>query len=386
MDFYKKKQFYKKEKYNLPKIIKSNKQIFSGSGGSHNIIIIHNDIAIKIIPEVNKHPLEKTKRDNDQKEIKYYILFTNELILQDITPHIVGYYSHYKLFDIEPIFPKKCLTISQKLLLSLKKIDYVKETVCRMKEEYENKIIMSRADILILEKCDATISKETYNIINTKNKNKYKLLVEFIHRTIFQFMYSMACIQKKYPHFIHNDMFLRNILGVYETEFNDNDCVEYIWNNESYYLPANGFYLKINDFGYSLNPPKIVSTVLTDIKFNPLGSMWEYDDQKRDIYTFLYDYYDGANLGNSSIMNIIGNKSYKIKKFIRKQFAKYINVQLIDKIHKNSRYLLHWIWNIKNIKLLQDSILLPHQYFSKNIFKRYKAKKNWNVVKTFQYE
>lgn len=382
MDFSKKRHLYKKEKYNLPKIMKNNKKIFTGSGGSNNITILHNDIAIKVIPEFTKHPLEKTKRNNDQKEVDHYILFTKELLLSNISPHIVGYYSHYRLFDVNPIFPKKCLSLSEKLLISPKKVDNIVNNLCRMKEQYKNKVIMPRATILILENCNTTIEKEIEKIIATKNKNKYKIVSEFIHRTIFQFLYTMAVIQKMYPNFIHNDMFLRNILGINEFSFNENDCIEYIWNNKSFYLPANGFYLKINDFGYALNPPKITSTLLQDIKSNPSANM-EYKDQKRDIYTFLYDYYDGGNLGHKSAMNMISNKSPDIKKYIRKQFNKYIDVSIIDKIQKYNRDKLNWIWNIGNVSILQKSVQLPFEYLNNDTFNKYKNKNNCNVVQTF---
>lgn len=382
MDFIKKRHLYKKEKYNLPKIMKDNKKIFTGSGGSNNITILYKELAIKVIPEYTKQLLEKTKRNNDQKEIDHYILFTNELILPNITPHIVGYYSHYKLFDVDSIFPKKCMSVSEKLLIHPDKIDWVINNLCRMKQQYKDKVIMSRANILILENCNTTIEKEIKKIINTKNKNKYKLLAEFIDRTVFQFMYTMAQIQKMYPRFIHNDMFLRNILGVNDNSFDVNDCVEYIWNNESYYLPANGFYLKINDFGYSLNPPKIVSTLVQEIKSEPSRNMEIYDP-KRDIYTFLYDYYNGANFGHPSVMFMINNASTEIKKKIRKQFSKYIDVSTVDKIQKHNKSQLDWIWSIGNIKILQDCVDLPADYFKDTTFNKYKSKKNCNIVHTF---
>jgi len=382
MDFASKKHLYKKEKFNLPRIIKKNKNIFFGSGGSDNITIVHNDIAIKVIPEFNKHPI-CSKFNQDQKEIEHYILFTKDFILKNITPHIVGYYSHYKLYDIDPLFPKKCMNQNDMLLIDPKKLDKTLDKLCYLKKLRNNDTLSYKADILILEKCSDTIEKEIKNILNLQNKDKYVILSNFIHRTIFQFMYTMACIQKKYPKFIHNDMFLRNILGVNETEFSDNDYVEYIYNNKSYYLPANGFYLKINDFGTSLNPPKIVSTLLDDIKFDPSRSM-AIDDPKRDIYTFLYDYYNGQNLGHSSVMKLINNKSNNTKKYIRKQFAKYIDVTIIDKIHKHNERLLNRTWNIKDIKILQDSVKLPNSYFKNDIFKKYEyINDEYNIVKTF---
>lgn len=381
MEFSSKFKTYKIEKYNLPKLIKNHKNIFFGSGGSNNIILLHQNIVIKIIPEFKKPHNFKKKPNNDQTEVKFFKFFTDNFIFTDITPHIVGYYDHYKLLNISKIFPNKCLSVDKYLLTDPKKIDKVTNSLCRLKKVYDFKLLSSSADILILENCNTNIEKEINTILHSSDK--YPKLFDFLDRSIFQFLFTMAQIQQKYPRFIHNDLFLRNILGVNEIRYSDNAYVEYIFDNKSYYFPANGFYLKINDFGYSLNPPYIVSTLIKDVTHDPIGNM-EMDDPKRDIYTFFYDYYDGANLGHPSVMYMLKKKSNDVKRKVRRYFNKFIDVKLIDRINKLRRNEIRWMWNIKYSKLLQNCILLARQYFQKGIFDKYSKKDdNYIIVKTF---
>jgi len=195
-------------------------------------------------------------------------------------------------------------------------------------------------------------------------------------------MYTMASIHKLYPDFIHNDMFLRNILAINENKYNDNDYVEYIFNNKHYDLEANGVYIKINDFGFSLNPPYIMSTLVEQINDFPFRSM-ELNNKLRDTYTFLYDYYNGQNFGCSSVMSLLKkNSSFKTK--IRNIFKKYLDVQTIDKIHKINKNKLNNTWNIGDSKILKNTVKLPHKYFSDGKFDKYiKLPNNANIIMTY---
>lgn len=391
MDFYEDYKNYQKEKnkkYNIKKYIKKN-NVFFGSGGSSNIIIkIDNKKVIKVIPEFNKEPNLKMIQDNDIKEINFYKIFFNEFIKPSITPHIVGYYNNYKLINISTIFPKKCLTMDQKLLIKPEKMNYINDKLCELKNLYKFKVLKETADIIVLENCDTTIENEIIKILTSKMRNKYDLLEDLLNRIIFQLIYTLTVIQDKYPTFIHNDLFLRNVLGRMEDKYESNDYIEYIYNNESYYFKANGFCLKLNDFGYSLMPPIVVSKVYYEkIKFNPILSM-TYDDNLRDIYTFLYDLYDGENFGHTSVMKLLenANTNSKVVNRIRNIFKKYFDVNVIDKIIKNNKYLLDGQWNIKHIPLLRKTVMEPKMYFKKGKFNDYKKipSKNENIVITFE--
>lgn len=372
----------------INKAIKGRK-IFFGSGGSDNIIIKYNDISVlKIIPNFKKDPNTIQKMDNDQKEIQFYKFFTKYFILKNVTPHIVGYYENYKLTDIETIFPKKCLTIDEKLTINPSKIDYIDDTLCSLKHKYEHGMINKMADIIVLENCPNSIERYVSQTLSIKKLNHKVFFEIFLDRIIFQLLFTLTAIQNKYPNFIHNDLFLRNILGKYVSEYDEHDYVEYIYDNVSYYFPANGFHIKINDFGYSLMPPVIVSdTLYKQLKFD-VTHLMSYNDNLRDVFTFLYDLYNGQNYGHASIMNIVNGSNISDKKsiikYIRKIFKKYIDVDVIDSISKKNKHVLDHVWNIKDVPILRNTVMEPKKYFINNIFKKYIVlPDNSTVVNTY---
>ena len=303
--------------------------------------------------------------------------------MTNITPHIVGMFESTKIYDISKMFPK-CKT-DELFFIAEKNINKTEKMLCKLKKYHDHKKLLNKADLLVLEKCTTSIDKEAKLIIESKmsGKNKLRSLQKFVNRTIFQFMYTMASIHKLYPNFIHNDMFLRNILAINENKYNDNDYVEYIFDNKHYYLEANGIYIKINDFGFSLNPPYITSTLVEQINDFPLGNM-EINNKLRDTYTFLYDYYDGQNFGCSSVMSLLKKKS-SFKTKIRNIFKKYLDVQTIDKIHKINRNKLGNAWNIGDSKILKNTVKLPHKYFLDGKFNKYMGlPKDANIIMTYQ--
>lgn len=373
---------------NINKAIKG-KKVFFGSGGSNNIIIKYDTISVlKVIPNFKKDPNTIQKMDNDQKEIQFYKFFTKFFVLSNITPHIVGYYENYKLTDIETIFPKNCLTLDEKLMTSEEKIDYVDDMLCSLKKKYEYGMINKQADIIVLENCPESIEKYVLYMLSVKNINYKSFLESFLDRIIFQLLFTLTAIQNKYPNFIHNDLFLRNVLGKYVDSYSENDYVEYIYNGKSYYFPANGFHIKINDFGYSLMPPVIISdTLFKQLKFDATHLM-SYNDNKRDVFTFLYDLYDGQNYGHSSMRNIIQSSNIPNKKSIwnytRNIMNKYLDVGVIDKISQINKRTLDNIWNIKDIPILRNCVSEPKQYFFNGIFDKYShSSSKYKIIETY---
>lgn len=390
MDFNKQLQTFKDNYNYIKNIIKGSVKkelIKTGSGGSNNIIVLSNDFIIKVIPNIRNNLLKK-KPNNDYLEADIYKKLTDEFIKTNKTPHIVGIFKRYLIEDIKFILPNKCLTFDERLLLPINKINNSIEKLCFLKEGYDKKIVEKKASILILENCNKTISNELVKLLEKKIKlnDKIKLFNDFILRIIFQFMFTLSLIQSKYPDFIHNDMFLRNILAVNEVLNETNDYVQYNLNNKSYYLPANGIYIKINDFGYTLNILKKNSTIENEIK-NSIRDSFEIKNNKRDVYTFLLDLYNGANVGGQSIMSIVSNLSKNKNTFIknlRKVIGKFINYKIIDKINNINPGLLDWEWNISQSKLLMDSIKKPLDYFKKNLFNDYtKLPPDSRIIKIF---
>jgi hypothetical protein len=115
------------------------------------------------------------------------------------------------------------------------------------------------------------------------------------------------------PHFVKligvnecmnaDDLFIKNVLGTFES-VNSNKHYRYKINRNTYDVPVGVFFAKINDFGF---------TNLNE----------DYHDRKltesnvQDFYNFVFDIYDGGNLGGDSLFRLfssIKNKNDRKKK------------------------------------------------------------------------
>lgn len=375
---------YKKIKHDIKIGIKKN-MLVSGSGGSSNLIILNDDYILKIIPKFIDKTLKKQK-NNDELEAEYYKTFTDNIILKNKSPHLVGIYKKYTLQDIKFIFPNKCISLDEKIKLPFKKRDYELEKLCDLKKCYYRHTLEKKASVLVLENCSTSISEQIANILKSKDKlNISYNFIQIIKRVIFQIIFTLSVIQELYPDFIHNDLFLRNILAIYDNSYDSDDYVQYNFKNESYYLPANGIYVKINDFGYSLNIAKN-STLINEINNNP-NNNFELKNNKRDIYSFLYDLYDGPGYGSRSIVALLElhvrnkDKRKKLLSLARKEIGKFIDYKTIDKLNKN---VLDWTWSISESKILMNTIKKPDEYFKYKLFDNYtKLPNNGRVIKIY---
>ena len=317
----------------------------------------------------------------------------------------------------------------------------IKKSLCNFKI---NKCgpVMSRVKIntmldgIYLESCTETISNYFNNVIlNDKHSISKSDSVDtidtiaidcemFINRVIFQYSFTMCAIYNILPTYIHNDMFLRNIMARVETEYTENDFVEYICKNEAkndgknskmdsgdnsgdnsgddmiFYLPANGICIKINDFGFSLALPEIGDKILHKDFLNSSKCVDEFtkhhpnmttdNSHNSDTFNFLHDLYDGSNIGQDSLMKIIKDNTkiknkVKIIHSIKNTIKHYLDIDIIDKINEINKQKLNWIWNINNIPELEATIKHPI-YYLKNNFKMFTTKPiNANIVKTYKF-
>jgi hypothetical protein len=186
-------------------------------------------------------------------------------------------------------------------------------------------------------------------------------------------MFTLGQIHLQYPDFIHNDLFLRNILAIVITDYDIKDYVQYNHMGKKYYLPANGIYIKINDFGYALNILDKNSTLENEIK-QTSHSNFEINNKLRDVYTFLYDVYDVQGLGSLSVKTIItdyvknNEENKKFMETFKKQIGLFFDYAIIDKIQSKNMGVLDWIWNISESKILSKTIKKPNDYFKANLF------------------
>lgn len=363
-------------------IFDAKQKYIGGSGGSSNLIHIGDKFVYKIIPYFFKHKFEKIRRNNDQMEILVYDLLERDFLSKNITQHIVGYYDNYKT-NLKRIVNIRCQTEEESYSTKTKPDNLM---LCELKDGIKRGKIKEISDVVVIEKCDWTIEKWIYNILESKSILKYIRLKEELIRIIFQVIFTLAVIQHKFPSFVHNDLFLRNILGKVISNHNDHndhsddEYDEYIFGDKKFYLKTNGFCVKINDFGYALERNKFLSTnIFVADEFK--NSMPTIDCKKCDLFNFLHDLYDGQNLGGKSVMQIIKKKSQEKKTFVRNIFKKFLDVKLIDKINKHgNKSALDRTWSIKNNKYLNDVVSEPKDYLLSNVFDKLKLPKGGKII------
>lgn len=377
MDFDQKFKTFKDNYNNIKKIIKTSVKknlINTGSGGSSNIIIINDDFVIKIVSTFKNAEL-KQQSNNDYLEADIYKKLSTEFLLTNKTPHIVGFYKRYLIEDIKYVFPSKCKTLDDQLLIHWKNKQKSLQELCILKDGYNKQLVEKQASVVILENCPSSISYNFQKIFWAKSDTKKKIIQfkNLTRRVIFQFIFTLAVIQQKYPKFIHNDAFLRNILAIDEIMYDNNDYIQYNFGKKKYYLPANGIYIKLNDFGFSLNILDKNSTVENLIK-NQIKPIFEIENPKRDVYTFLYDLYNGMNMGSLSIRYILNNycenkkQSSLFLSVLRNEIKSFLNYKLIEKIQSKDINMIDSLWNISESQILMKTIKKPIEYFNNNSF------------------
>jgi len=360
----------------------NNKMKFkTGSGGSKNLIYISNKYVFKIVPFEKKRSFEKIRKNKDQIEINNYKILTNEFILKNKTPHIVRYYDKYKM-NITKIF-NNCPTIKD-ILTKKKAFDNKNKTVCNLKKLYQNKLIKQVADVIVLEKCPDTIQDYLGKLIKSNKRNKYKLIAENIDIISFQVIFTLAIIQKKFPSFVHNDFFLRNIMGniIKDKSNKYNKYNKYQFKNKTFYLPVNGLSIKINDFGDILCKPNMISSgILFKSREKNIPRI---NCKKCDIFNFFHDFYYGQDKGAKCITTLMKRKSKKNKNYIKSIFKKYIDIKLIDKINKINKNIFDRTWFIGDIQFLKKIVKTPEEYLNSHIFDKYrKLPKNGIIINSY---
>jgi len=181
----------------------------------------------------------------------------------------------------------------------------------------------------------------------------------------FQIIYTILSIQKIYPYFTHNDLFMRNILGVREKD--NQNYYTYDYNNKKYYVPQKIYYPKINDFGLSN-----LNNKYKDVKL--------YKSQYKDIYNIIFDVYDGQNLGSMSLTELCRENPDKIK-FLKLYFSNYFNVDVICEYKTKSKQQMNRDWsNILDDEFLRSIQMKNPQDLLNNYFYNIFGKINKNIL------
>jgi hypothetical protein len=297
--------------------------------------------------------------NNHRFEIAVIKELTTKIINTKLSSHLIEYYNYYKCNEIPKNIFKLCPSYSEYLIST-------KEVNNECKFIYNGAKLYKPMYVLEIEKANGSLEDEIKKIA----KKKFENIKVFLNRLYFQIFYTLENIKIIFPDYIHNDLFIRNILV--KNNNNNNKYIRYHYKNYIFDLPANGLYVKINDFGMN----QLNKTI--EKKYN--SSYKIVKNPYRDYFSILYDVYNGANLGSNSLYNLIKNKN-KLKQ-IDKYFNNFIDIKILKKIIKNNKKNeLDWNWNItldstiiKLFKLKKFDELID--YFS-NIFLYDEMRKLW---------
>ena len=297
----------KKQKNKKKCSIDESDKVLFGDGGSSAIVVITKDKRVyKIFTLYNFTPdieLDKQIKDNNarvENEIKIYELLTKNIINKNISNHIVKYIDSNNCTNAKSLF-SKC----PKSYVEFMKLAGDQKT--RMCQQYfrghPHKKVNDEYKVVEIEHCDYSCA----DFIRDVSKLPEIEMEKYLDIFFFQIIYTIMSIQKVYPYFTHNDLFMRNILGLREKD--NGNYYTYKFNKKTYYVPQKKFFPKINDFG------------LTNLN-NDYKDVKLYKSEYKDIYNIIFDVYNGGNLGSTSLTELCKDNPDKLK-FLKLYFSNY---------------------------------------------------------------
>lgn len=341
--------------------LQKNSKLFFGSGGSETIIAITPDKKVfKYFPIIVMLGTPKKSINDIKKEFQceIHILqeLTKKIINKKLSPHLVKINHNYYCDEIPTSFFRKCAKYTKYLLdkhQTPKQCNYIYRG-------YPH-IVASGMYVCEIEYCQSSLS-DVLQLVIKKNIGFIKIFLDIL---LFQIFFTLEIIKQSYPMFIHNDLFIRNILvgftgkkGKYDRYIFKSKLKKYIFD-----VPAEYVNVKINDFGLTQLDKKTTTTYYSDYTI--------VHNTKRDYFNILWDLYNGGNLGSGSLSSLTKNENKQ--KFIKKYFSQFMNIGTLDKIVKNDKKQhLDFDWNNtldqQFVKLIDLST--PVQFFNyfKNIF------------------
>ena len=337
--------------------IEETDKVLFGDGGSSAIIVITKDKKVyKIFTLYNfilDIELDKQIKDANirvNNEIKIYELITKNIINKNITDHFVKYISSNDCNNAKSLFQKCPKSYTEFLKLAKEQKTKMCESYFR---GYPDKKVNDKYKVVEIEYCDYSCA----DFIRDVSKLPEIEMEKYLDIFFFQIIHTILSIQKIYPYFVHNDLFMRNILGLREKD--NNNHYEYKFNNKTYYVPQKKFYPKINDFGLTN-----LNAEYKDVKL--------YKSLYKDIYCIIFDVYNGGNLGSTSLSELCKDNPDKLK-FLKLYFSNYFNVDVIDEYKTKSERNMNWDWGnitddefLKSIEMKNPNDLM-NDYFH-NIF------------------
>lgn len=144
-----------------------------------------------------------------------------------MSSHIVKYINSNNCNNAKSLF-SKC---SKSYVEFMKLTEDQKTKMCsQLFRDHPHKKLNDEYKVVEIEYCDYSCGDFIRDLSKLPEIDMEKYLDIFF----FQIVHTIASIQKVFPYFTHNDLFMRNILGLREK---DNNYYTYKFNNKTYYVP-----------------------------------------------------------------------------------------------------------------------------------------------------
>lgn len=327
--------------------------VLFGDGGSSAIIVISKNKVYKIFtlyqfkPDLDEvYDFEsKFKNKRVENEIKIYELLTKNIINKKLSNHIVRYFGTNKCKDAKSLF-KNC----PKSYVDFMRSENKSKMCIELFKNYPNRKLSDNFKVIEIEHCNYSCKDFIEEVSHLSEFEMEKYLDIFF----FQIIHTILTIQKTYPYFTHNDLFMRNILGFEEKD--NGNYYTYHFDDKVYYIPQKKFYPKINDFGMTN-----LNDEYKNIKL--------YKSEYKDIYNILFDIYNGQNLGSKSLCELCKDDENKIK-FLKRYFSTYFDVYVIDEYKITAKGEMDRNWSnilddkfLQSIKMKHPKDLLDHYFY-----------------------
>lgn len=181
--------------------------------------------ALKIIMYENFEEFGEIDNPNRAENLEVTILkiLNQRILLPKISPHIILYIQDFRCSGIPVLWAKDK---SSKFELYLRRLD----------DQY----YMDHSIVLISELAEFGSLED---ILNKNKLSEFDLTVIY-----FQFIYTLAQIQRIIPGFRHNDMYLSNILVQEDKNYERNKYYVYYYQSRYYFVPVTPIQIKFWDF------------------------------------------------------------------------------------------------------------------------------------------
>jgi hypothetical protein len=336
-------------------VIDETDTVLFGDGGSSSIIVLTKTKRVykiftlyKLLPDIDRDNKIKLNNAQVDSEIGIYKNLTEKIINSKISNHFVKYIGENDCDNAELLFAK-----CPKKYNDFLKMENKSKLCITYFRNHPDRKVNANYKVLEIEHCDYSCADFIVEISKLSTIEMEKYLDIFF----FQIIYTILSTQKIFPYFIHNDLFIRNILG--QREKDNGNYYTYKFENNNYFVPQKIFYPKINDFGY---------TNLNETYKDRELAISEY----KDIYNLILDVYNGGNLGSVSLSELCKEDPNKMK-FLKMYFKNYFNIDIIDSYFATAKKQMHWDWAnildnefLASIEMKKPSELMSGYFY--NIF------------------